>query len=240
MTEEYLRVIGFTFPFFMNALGAMMIFFTPNKKDSGIFLGISAGIMTAACIFSLIIPAVELSSHLGGLAFLPACVGLFVGAIFIYFSEKLLRKQGENRKLSQLFWAVTLHNLPEGLAVGFAFGSGGLGLISALSVSFGIGVQNFPEGLAIALAYNRSGKGKLKSFSYGVISGIVEPVSALIGALLVVWLSFLQPWILAFAGGCMIFVIVEQLIPDSVHSRGGVWGFIIGFCIMMALDLALG
>lgn len=240
MTGQYLRLVGFTFPFLMNALGAMMIFFTPGKKEGGIFLGISAGIMTAACMFSLIIPAVGLSSHLGGLAFLPACVGLFVGAGFIYFSEKLFKGQGEERKLSKLFWAVTLHNLPEGLAVGFAFGAGGLGLASALSVSFGIGVQNFPEGLAIALAYNRNGKNKLKSFSYGVISGIIEPISALIGAFLVVWLSFLQPLILSFAAGCMIFVIVEQLIPDSVHSKGGVWGFIIGFCIMMALDLALG
>jgi ZIP family zinc transporter len=178
-------------------------------------------------------------SVLGVLAFLPDCLGTFVGAGFIYFSEKLIKSNGESGGVNKLLWAVTLHNLPEGLAVGFALGSGELGLASALSVSFGIGVQNFPEGLALSLSCFKNGKSKLKSFSYGVVSGVIEPIGAVIGALLVAYLSFLQPWVLAVAAGCMLFVIVEQLIPESVHSKGGVWGFVIGFCIMAALDLCL-
>jgi ZIP family zinc transporter len=223
----------------MNSLGAFMVFFAPKERLDGALLGVTAGIMTASCLFSLIVPAVELSSHLGVLAFLPVCLGTFVGAGFIYFSEKLIKSNGESGGVNKLLWAVTLHNLPEGLAVGFALGSGELGLASALSVSFGIGVQNFPEGLALSLSCFKNGKSKLKSFSYGVVSGVIEPIGAVIGALLVAYLSFLQPWVLAVAAGCMMFVIVEQLIPESVHSKGGVWGFVIGFCIMAALDLCL-
>jgi ZIP family zinc transporter len=237
--ENYLRLLGLCFPFFMNSLGAFMVFFAPKERWDGALLGVTAGIMTASCLFSLIVPAVELSSHLGVLAFLPVCLGTFIGAGFIYFSEKLIKSSGENGGLNKLLWAVTLHNLPEGLAVGFALGSGELGLASALSVSFGIGVQNFPEGLALSLSCFKNGKSKLKSFSYGVVSGVIEPIGAVIGALLVAYLSFLQPWVLAVAAGCMLFVIVEQLIPESVHSKGGVWGFVIGFCIMAALDLCL-
>ena len=237
--ENYLRLLGLCFPFFMNSLGAFAVFFAPKESLDGALLGASAGIMTASCLFSLIVPAVELSSYLGVPAFLPVCLGMFVGAGFIFFSEKLIKSEGESGGLNKLLWAVTLHNLPEGLAVGFALGSGGLNLASALSVSFGIGVQNFPEGLALSLSCLKNGKNKLKSFSYGVVSGVIEPISAVIGALLVSSLSFLQPWILAIAAGCMVFVIVEQLIPESVRSKGGVWGFVIGFCVMTLLDLCL-
>ncbi|MBQ3572353.1 MAG: ZIP family metal transporter [Clostridia bacterium] len=239
MNEQFYMMIGLSFPFFMNALGAFFIFFTPEIKQKGVLDGLSAGIMTSACIWSLIIPAINLSSHLGAFAFLPACIGLAFGAVLIYFSDLLLKKRIKRNDLNKLFWAITLHNIPEGLAVGFAFGSNGLNVINALSVAFGIGVQNMPEGLAVALAYKSGGKNKLKSFCYGAISGTVEPISALIGALLVNFISFLQPYILALSAGAMIYVIVEELIPKSVQSKRGVWGFIGGFCLMMALDLAL-
>ena len=237
--EKYLRLLGFCFPFFMNSLGALAVFFAPKERGDGALLGASAGIMTASCLFSLIVPSVELSAHLGGLAFLPVCLGIFIGALFIFFSERALKSTAQGGGLNKLLWAVTLHNLPEGLAVGFALGAGGLNLASALAVSFGIGVQNFPEGLAVSLSYFKNGKSKLKSFSYGVVSGAIEPIGAVMGALLVSWLAFLQPWVLSFAAGCMIFVIVEQLIPDSIRSRGGIWGFVIGFCVMTALDLCV-
>ena len=240
MYDYLLIIIGFSFPFVMNALGSFLIFFTPVMKNDGALFGFSAGIMTSACIWSLIIPAISLSSELGVFAFLPACIGVAVGAIAIYFSEFLLRKRMRRTDLTKLFWAITLHNIPEGLAVGFAFGSSGLNLLSAMSVSFGIGVQNFPEGLAVACAYKSGGKNNIQSFLYGVMSGIIEPISALIGALLVSFISFLQPWILSFSAGAMIYVIVDELIPKSVQSQKGVWAFIFGFCLMMALDLALG
>lgn len=234
MQNWVFALLCFTLPFLLNTLGACLVFFMPEYKNKGIIEGFAGGIMTSACVWSLIIPAIEQSSALKGLAFLPACIGLAVGAIFIYFSEFLLKKERENWTLKRTFFAMTLHNIPEGLAVGFAYGASPP--ISALSVALGIGAQNFPEGLAISLAFKNNGKSKLTSFSYGVISGVVEPVSALIGALLVKSLVFLQPWILSFSAGAMIYVVVEDLIPESVKSKGGVWGFILGFCLMMAFD----
>ena len=238
MQEQYLKFLGYVFPFFMNAMGALFVFFIPRSKREGCLVsGFSGGVMAGACIWSLIVPAVRLNASLGYLAFLPALIGLSVGLLLSCFSDMILKKHTNQNGCSKLFWAITLHNIPEGLSVGFALGASGLGLINALTISFGIGVQNLPEGFAVALSYKDSGKNNRQSFCYGVISGAVEPFSALIGSLLVSFITFLQPYILTFSAGAMIYVIAEELIPKSVQSKKGVLCFIFGFCLMTALDL---
>ena len=240
MLKEYVSIICVTFPFLINSLGSFFVYFVPKRIDGGVISGFTAGVMASACIWSLIVPSIKLSLPFGGLAFLPVCGGIVAGIFIIFISQLLLKKCSKEFKLKKLFWAITLHNIPEGLAVGFAVGAGGEFLYNALAVSFGIGLQNFPEGLALSLAYKKAGKSNMKSFAYGIISGIAEPISALIGLLLVNYLSFLQPLILAFSAGVMIFVIVDELIPESVTSKRGVVGFLIGFLLMTALDLLLG
>ena len=239
ISEKYL-ILGVAFPFIMNAVGSLLIYLTPAKGNWEWLSGVSAGIMTAACIWSLIIPAVKLSAHLEGLAFLPACVGMLIGAIVLYFSDQLIKKRKAGSSFNKLFWAMALHNLPEGLAVGFAFGSTSINVGEAMGIAFGIGVQNLPEGLAVSLAYKTAGSNKSKSCLYGVLSGVCEPIGALIGFITVIYLQFLQPWILAFSAGAMVYVIVEELIPESVKSKFGIFGFAVGFLFMMGLDLFLG
>ncbi len=237
---DHYTIFIFSFPFIMNLIGAGLIYFIPKIKDNGLFLGVAAGVMSAACIWSLIIPSIELSSSLGRFSFFPVSVGLILGAVIIHFADYLVKKGFSHGGFNKLFWGMTLHNVAEGFAVGFSAGVGGANIFNALSVSFAIGVQNLPEGLAIALVYKREGCGNGKSFYYGTLSGAVEPISALIGALLVAYLRFLQPIILAFSAGAMIYVIIKELIPESVNEKWGIWGFTAGFCIMMALDLAFG
>ncbi len=239
-TMNYYAIFIFLFPFVMNLTGAGLIYFIPKIKDKGLFLGLSAGVMSAACVWSLIIPSIDLSSALGKFSFFPACIGLILGAVSIHFSDYLIKKGFSRGGFNKLFWGMTLHNVAEGFAVGFSAGVGGGNIFNALSVSFAIGVQNLPEGFALALVYNKEGFSKGRSFYYGTMSGAVEPISALIGALLVAYLRFLQPLILAFSAGAMIYVIIKEMIPESVNEKWGAWGFFVGFCIMMALDLAFG
>ena len=215
----------------------LFFFITRRRSSEYLASGFSGGVMTGACIWSLIMPAVKLSSNLGALSFLPALIGLSIGLLLSCFSDMILKKHTNQKGSSKLFLAITLHNIPEGLSVGFALGSSGLGLINALTISFGIGTQNLPEGFAVALAYKDAGKNNKQSFCYGVLSGAVEPFSALIGSLLVSFITFLQPYILTFSAGAMIYVIAEELIPKSVQSKKGVLSFIFGFCLMTALDL---
>ncbi len=259
--ELLITIFGISFIFLMTTLGASFVLFLKkdiSDKANAVILGFAAGIMIAASIWSLLLPSIDGAEHLGKLSFIPATVGFIIGGAFLVLIDKLVphfhsrtaQEEGVKSKLSRsskMFLAVTIHNVPEGLAVGFAFGaamaSGDISLyLSALGLAIGIGIQNIPEGFAVALPL-RSEVGNKKAFLFGMGSGAVEPISALIGLLLASILSSFQPYFLSFAAGAMIFVVVEDLIPDakiSEYSHLGTWGVMAGFVIMMILDVALG
>ncbi len=243
----------------ITAVGAATVFFF-KKINSGFMnamLGFSGGIMISASFFSLISPALELSKNN---ALPPWCVctlGFLAGGAFILLCDKVVnvlqKKSGttnsRKKRVFLLIWSITLHNIPEGLAVGVAFGAlRSLDVITAaslaapISIALGIGLQNFPEGAAVSLPLRREGLSAFKSFFYGQISGIVEPIFGVIGALLVFQMSLLLPYALSFAAGAMMFVVVKELIPEgsSDDSNTCVFGFMLGFAIMMLLDVALG
>ena len=222
---------------------------------------IAAGVMTAASFWSLLAPSIELSENTNLPNWLIPVGGFLLGAFFIWILDKVLphmhivngneEKEGAKVQLSKsilLFLAITLHNIPEGLAVGvtfgaFSVGNSGVTFNAALALALGIGLQNFPEGAAVSLPLKTSGISKLKSFSLGAISGIVEPIAAVIGALAVTKLTFILPIALSFSAGAMMYVVIEELVPEAVaeeHNHFGVFGFIFGFAIMMVLDVALG
>lgn len=243
----------------MTVLGGGVVFlFKKNLsgKIHSLFLGFASGLMIAASIWSLIVPAIEQSSSYGKLSFLPASIGIIVGALFLVLMTHLLPrlikgKKGDNVQFSKpakLFLAVTLHNIPEGLAVGLAFGNAFLigeisAFYSALLFAIGLGIQNFPEGSAVALPLSQSYKSKKKAFFFNVLSGVVEPIMAVIGIFLASALSCCMPWLLAFSAGAMLFVVGDELLPDTKNnhpSNIGAWGLIIGFVVMMILDVALG
>lgn len=254
--------IGFTIIFLATTLGSAVVFLF--KKDisdklNTLFLGFAAGIMIAASIWSLLIPSIEGSADLGTWKFVPAAVGFIVGGLFLVLLDKVIphfhsgieQDEGPSTKLKKpikMFFAITIHNIPEGLAVGFAFGAAAVvgtqaAMISALGLAIGIAVQNFPEGAAVSLPLKRATGSSVKSFLFGMGSGAVEPVAAIIGYFLAAYLTVAQPWLLAFAAGAMIFVVAEDLIPDaklSEHSHIGTWGVMAGFVVMMVLDVALG
>ena len=253
MNTLWITVLGFLFIFITTALGAAVVFFFKGEispKINAFFLGLASGVMIAASVWSLLLPAIEQSKEpFGNLAFLPAVIGLFLGGVFLVFLEKVAPKKTREaglQKQSRLFLAVTLHNIPEGLAVGFAFGAAAAfgetaGYISALTLAFGIGVQNFPEGIAVALPLKTALNSRKRAFLWGVASGLPEPLFAVLGYFLVSWLQILQPWLLAFSAGAMIFVAAEDLIPDSkTQTSIGAWGVLLGFMLMMTLDVALG
>lgn len=256
MNNITIAIIGIGFIFLMTILGSAIIFLfkkTLSDKVHSMFLGFASGIMIAASIWSLILPSIEQSEHFGKFSFVPSAVGILAGAIFLVVMDKFLpflinRKKNKFQmtKSSRLFLAVTLHNIPEGLAVGLAFGNAFLigetsAFYVALSFAFGIGIQNLPEGSAVSLPMQQE-LGNKKAFLYGVISGVVEPVMAVIGILLSTYLSHLMPWFLSFSAGAMLFVIAEELLPESKmrhQSTIGTWGFVLGFIVMMILDVAL-
>lgn len=262
MSNLAIMIFGMFFVFLMSTLGSAVIFIFKkdmSNKVNSLILGFASGIMIAASVWSLIMPAIEQSESYGKLSFIPAVVGILLGALFLVVIDKIVphfhagtgEEEGPKNTLSKpmkLFLAVTIHNIPEGLAVGFSFGLASVigtkaAYISALMLAIGIGIQNFPEGAAISLPMQKSTGNKKKSFLYGMLSGAVEPIFAIIGFLLASKLTFLQPWMLSFAAGAMIFVVVEDLVPDAKLSENphlGTWGFIIGFIIMMILDLSLG
>lgn len=256
---------GFTW--FITALGAALVLFTRRMPASllDVMLGFAAGVMIAASVWSLLIPAIDLAEASGGIAWVPAAVGFVSGAAFLRLIDWVLphlhpglpEAEAEGldttwRRTTLLVLAITLHNIPEGLAVGVAFGAIGQGLAgvdsgvtlaSAVTLAVGIGIQNLPEGIAVAMPLRAAGASRLKSFWYGQLSASVEPVAAVIGAAAVVIINPILPYALAFAAGAMIFVVVEQLIPES--QRGGrtdlaTSGTILGFTLMMILDVALG
>ena len=251
MNGTVLTIIGFSLVFAATSLGAGLVFFfkkNVSEKHNKVFLGFASGIMIAASIWSLLLPAIDYSAPLGAISFVPSAAGLLLGGLLISVLDKVLPDTylGEEKKKSmKLFFAMTAHNVPEGLAVGFAFGGAAItgsveAFTMAIGLAVGIAVQNFPEGAAVSLPF-KSVMGTKKAFLFGAGSGIVEPIAAVIGYFLATAIEFLQPYLLSFAAGAMLFVVAEDLIPSSSDdkSKAGAWGVMIGFAVMMALDVAL-
>lgn len=255
----FYTIFGCLIIFIATTIGAIFVYFIRadiNKKLSCIISGFSAGIMFAASIWSLIIPSISYAQSYGKLSFLPAVIGIVVGCLLIllidiiilFLNKKKTNINESSMKLKRFVIAFTLHNIPEGMAVGFAFGSAlstgsNLAFAGAIGLAIGIAIQNIPEGLAVALPVYKHTKNKHKGFLIGMLSGVVEPVFAFIGVLLASQVKILLPWFLAFSAGSMLFVSVEDLIPDAKYSESshiGTWSFIVGFLVMMLLDVLLG
>ena len=253
--------IGLMLPFIGTVLGAGCVFFMKNKMNSlvqKILLGFASGVMVAASVWSLLIPAMDMSENLGRLSFVPAAVGLMLGILFLLVLDHTIphmhldnKKEGLKSNLknsTMLVLAVTLQNIPEGMAVGTVFagmlsGSAKLTFAGAIALSLGIAIQNFPEGAIISMPLKSNGMKKHKAFLYGVASGIVEPIAAFITILLASYVTPFLPYFLSFAAGAMLYVVVEELIPEASqgeHSNIATIGFAIGFVIMMILDVAMG
>lgn len=230
-----------------------------NVKVQKALLGFASGVMVAASVWSLLIPAMEMSSPMGRLAFIPAAVGFLLGMGFLLAMDRIIPHMhlGDDHqegikcglpRTAMLVLAVTLHNIPEGMAVGVVFagamsGHGEITLAAAMALAIGIAIQNFPEGAVISMPLRSEGVGKMRAFVYGTLSGAVEPVGAVLTILLADLIVPLLPYLLAFAAGAMLYVVVEELIPESAngeHSNLGTVGFAAGFVIMMMLDVALG
>ena len=240
----------------ITSIGAGVVFFFKkvNKTTMDAMLGLSAGVMIAATFFSLLSPAIAMCENLNFNSWLIVSVGFLLGGLLLFFGDKyfnkLISKKNSNKlkRSIMLIFSITLHNIPEGAAIGVAFGSiayhlNGATLTAAILLAVGIGIQNFPEGSAISLPLKRDGMTSKKAFMYGCLSGIVEPISAFIGAILVMKVRFLLPILLAFAAGAMIYVVVEELIPESqTNEKKDLMALftIIGFIIMMIFDIALG
>jgi len=262
MSPIVLALIGTGFTFLATALGAAMVFFF--RKDlpprvHRIFLGFAAGVMIAASVWSLLIPAMEMSEEQGLYpSWLAAAGGFVLGGLFLMALDKLLPHMHANsheqeglassfKRTTMLVLAVTLHNIPEGLAVGLAFGLAGnseaVSLSGAIALSLGMALQNFPEGAAISLPLKKEGLSNNRSFMLGALSGIVEPIAGVTGVLVAGSITSIMPWFLAFAAGAMIYVVVEELIPEAnlgEHSHTGTASVMLGFLVMMILDVALG
>jgi len=256
-------LIATCFTWFLTALGAGLVFLFKsfNKKLMDGMLGFAAGVMIAASYWSLLAPSIEMAREMQLVPWVPAAVGFVMGGAFLWGVDKVLphlhlgfpMEEAEGiqtgwRRTILLVLSITLHNIPEGLAVGVAFGALGADMSSvslggAIALAFGIGIQNFPEGAAVSLPLHRDGVSRAKSFYYGQLSGVVEPVAGVIGAAAVLLIRPILPYALAFAAGAMIFVVVEELIPESQRDKNtdvATVGVILGFTIMMMLDVALG
>lgn len=236
--------LGTGFTFLMTTLGAALVFFfsgAPEPRCQKGMLGFAAGVMTAASVWSLLLPAIERAEALALPAWLPAAGGMLLGAVFLAaLDEALTHLRGmEQRRETLLMTAITLHNIPEGMAVGLAFAlaADGAGLAGAAALALGIGIQNFPEGAAVSLPL--VGRGRGRAFGAGVLSGAVEPVFGVAVVALAAAAQPLMPWLLSTAAGAMLYVTVEELVPQA-HSRAGTCAFVGGFLIMMVLDVALG
>jgi ZIP family zinc transporter len=249
-------VIATVFTWGVTSLGASMVFLfkSLNAKALDLLLGFAAGVMLAASFWSLLNPAVELSEELGKLSWFAPCLGFFMGGIFVMIADLILEKITSSKPVYKdkkrsllLVGAITLHNVPEGLAIGVAFASASLGIegattLSACLLALGIGLQNFPEGAGVSLPLRRDGYSKSKSFFYGQASGIVEPFAGLIGVLLASFIRSILPFLLSFAAGCMVLVVTRELVPEASkdNKNHSSIGFIFGFIIMMLLDVSLG
>lgn len=253
---------GVMIPFFGTALGSACVLLMRNKLNSLLqraLTGFAAGVMVAASIWSLLIPAMEQSEGMGQWLFVPAVVGFWIGILFLLFLDRTVphlhmnssRAEGPEsnlQKTTMLVLAVTLHNLPEGMAVGVVYagwlsGETGITAMGALALSLGIAIQNFPEGAIISMPLRAEGISKGKAFLYGMLSGVVEPVGAVLTILAAGFVVPLLPYLLSFAAGAMVYVVVEELIPEmseGEHSNVGTVLFAAGFTVMMALDVVLG
>ena len=252
-----------TFTWFLTAAGAALVFLfkTLHRGLLDGMLGFTGGVMVAASFWSLLNPAIEMSETMyPTMSWMPAAVGFFLGAIFLFGLDKVMphlhinfkeeEKEGVKTQLHRstlLVLAITLHNIPEGLAVGVLFGAASLGMdgatiAGAVALAIGIGIQNFPEGFAVAMPLRRHGVSRRKSFFYGQLSAIVEPIFGVLGAIAVIYMQPILPFALAFAAGAMIYVVVEEVIPETQRDKYtdvAVLGFIGGFLIMMILDVSL-
>ncbi|GEC79360.1 ZIP family metal transporter [Flavobacterium aquatile] len=249
------------FTWFLTAFGASFVFFFKNMNRVVLdgMLGFTGGVMVAASFWSLLAPAIEMSEGEGFIKVIPAAVGFALGALFIFGLDKVLPHLHINFKETEgvkspwqrttlLVLAITLHNIPEGLAVGVLFGGVAAGIpeasiAGAVTLAIGIGIQNFPEGIAVSMPLRRMGMSRWKSFMYGQSSALVEPIAGVLGAVAVTFFTPLLPYALAFAAGAMIFVVVEEVIPETQQDKNtdiATLGFIGGFIVMMTLDVALG
>lgn len=253
-------VFGILIPFAGTAFGAFLIFFLKGKVQAWMeqsLMGFASGVMVAAAVWSLLLPALELEIKRGRFSFVPAAIGFFGGILFLVGTDRLVswlekkeyrwsveyRKDWKKNLL--LVFAVTVHNIPEGLSVGAAFaglcsGIEGITMAFAYALAVGIGIQNIPEGFIVALPFRNQGISRKRSFVWGALSGAVEPLASVAMILLTRWLQPLLSYLLAFSAGAMFYVVMEELIPDAVKKRHyGIWGFCAGFLVMMILDVAL-
>jgi len=262
MSDTAKILIGLLIPFSGTAIGASMVFLLKNKMNlllQKLLLGFASGVMIAASVWSLLIPAINMAEKQGFISWVPASVGFIIGMGFLLLLDSViphLHKYAENpegigsklEKATMLILAVTLHNIPEGMAVGVVFagiytGNASISTAGAFALAIGIALQNIPEGAIISMPLISEGISKKKAFSYGVLSGIVEPIGAIITIILTSLIVPILPYILSFAAGAMIYVVVEELIPDAEqgeHSNIGTIGAALGFVLMMILDVALG
>lgn len=259
----YQALVATLFTWFLTAAGASLVFFfkTIKRKVLDAMLGFAAGVMIAASYWSLLAPAIEMAEESSLPSWVPATTGFLAGGAFLLIIDKLLphlhpgfpKEEAEGlssswRRSVLLVLAITIHNIPEGLAVGVAFGALGADLPSAslggaIALALGIGIQNFPEGTAVSVPLRREGFSRFKCFWYGQLSGIVEPVAGVLGAVAVIFMKPMLPYALSFAAGAMIYVVVEELIPESQlekHTDVATIGAMLGFSVMMTLDVALG
>lgn len=249
-------------PFIGTTLGAAGVFFLKRELHPLVqkgLLGFASGVMVAASVWSLLIPAMDMSDGMGKFAFVPAVAGFLIGIAFLLLMDRLIphlhlgnaKPEGPKSKFQRmtlLMLAVTLHNFPEGAATGAAFagvmsGTGQISMAGALALSLGIAIQNFPEGIIISFPLRSAGKGRFRAFTAGMLSGVVEPVGAVLAILLAAQVTAVLPYLLAFAAGAMLYVVVEELIPEASegdHSNVATIGFALGFAVMMVLDVALG
>ena len=247
-------MLGILVPFAGTSLGSFFVFFLKknlNENFQKTIVGFAGGVMIAASIWSLILPSVEMAEKQGKISWIPATVGLFSGVIFLILINKIalnIEQKKNGKKINMLLFSVTLHNIPEGMAVGVAFagylsGNAGIGIVEAMLLAMGIAIQNIPEGAIISMPLKMDGMSKKKSFIYGVLSGVVEPLASIITILLINIVVPLLPYLLSFAAGSMIYVVVEELVPEMHNGKKtqlGVIGLSLGFSIMMILDIALG
>ena len=260
MTFDMIREI--MVPFLGTTLGAASVFFIKgklNRQFQRALTGFAAGVMVAASVWGLLLPSMEQSAHLDKLAFVPAAVGLWAGFLFLMLLDKLIphlhmnSSEAEGPKCNlgrsaMMVLAVALHNLPEGMAVGVilagaATGAEGVSAAAALTLSLGIAIQNFPEGAIISIPLKEGGMSRRRSFTYGMLSGVVEPVGAVLTLLMAEMIVPALPYLLSFAAGAMLYVVVEELIPEmseGEHSHIGTLMFAVGFTVMMMLDIVLG
>lgn len=253
---------GILIPFLGTSAGAACVFFMKknlNEQVQRALTGFAAGVMVAASVWSLLIPAIEQSADMGKLSFVPAVLGLWAGVLFLLLLDHVILHLHQNsdqaegpksklQKTTMLVLAVTLHNIPEGMAVGVVYAgylteNTKITMMGAMALSLGIAIQNFPEGAIVSMPLRGAGRSKFRAFAMGTLSGVVEPVGAIVTVMLASEIMPVLPYFLAFAAGAMMYVVVEELIPETQegkHSNMGTIGFALGFMLMMALDVLLG